>query len=165
MILAQNGDQAAYRKLLSEIQGWLMAYFQRRLKGAGADDLVQEALIALHTRRHTFDPSYPFMPWLATIAHHKWVDLVRKQVRASETMLDDNYQGTHEDTDPSIIKDLDGLLEKVPQAQAQVIRLVKIEGLSIEEAAKKTGQSVSSVKVNIHRGLKKLMDFVKKEPS
>jgi RNA polymerase sigma-70 factor (ECF subfamily) len=41
-------------------------------------------------------------------------------------------------------------------AQAEVIRLVKLNGASIQEASDATGQSTSLVKVNIHRGLKRL---------
>jgi RNA polymerase sigma-70 factor (ECF subfamily) len=55
---------------------------------------------------------------------------------------------------------LDRLLSQLPAAQAQAIEAVKIAGLSIREAAQKTGQSESLVKVNIHRGLKKLATLV-----
>ncbi|MBA4165623.1 MAG: RNA polymerase subunit sigma-24, partial [Erythrobacter sp.] len=44
----------------------------------------------------------------------------------------------------------------------EAIELVRIEGRSIVEAAEKTGQSESSVKVNIHRGLKKLATLIER---
>ena len=57
---------------------------------------------------------------------------------------------------------LECLLAQLPVKQAQAIEMVKIEGLSILEAAHKTGQSESLVKVNIHRGLKKLSRLVER---
>jgi RNA polymerase sigma-70 factor (ECF subfamily) len=51
---------------------------------------------------------------------------------------------------------VDDLLKRLKPAQARVIRLVKLDGASIEDASSATGQSVPLVKVNIHRGLKKL---------
>lgn len=164
MAAAQMGDQAAYLQLLAEVQGWLRGYFLGRTKESGVEDLVQETLIALHTRRHTFDPQYPFTPWMATIAHHKWVDMVRKQVRAAEVALeDDDGFLAAAGPDVTVLKDLETLLSKLPPAQRQAIDLVKLQGFSIEEAATRSGQSAALVKVNIHRGLKKLMTFVEQE--
>jgi len=51
---------------------------------------------------------------------------------------------------------LEMLLAEAKPAQAQVIRLVKLRGASIEEASHMTGQSPSLVKVGIHRGLKRI---------
>ncbi|WP_017664198.1 sigma factor-like helix-turn-helix DNA-binding protein [Porphyrobacter sp. AAP82] len=58
---------------------------------------------------------------------------------------------------------LDRLLGLLPPAQERAIALVKIEGLSIAEASAATGQSESLVKVNIHRGLKRLAAIIEKE--
>ena len=57
---------------------------------------------------------------------------------------------------------LDRLFVQIPDKQAEVIEMVKIEGLSIREAASRSGQSESAVKVNIHRGLKKLSTLIEK---
>ncbi len=57
---------------------------------------------------------------------------------------------------------LERLFVQIPDKQAEVIEMVKIEGLSIREAANRSGQSESAVKVNIHRGLKKLSALVEK---
>ncbi|MGZ5908954.1 MAG: sigma factor-like helix-turn-helix DNA-binding protein, partial [Reyranella sp.] len=51
---------------------------------------------------------------------------------------------------------VDGLLRQLKPAQALAIRLVKLQGISIEAASAATGQSAALVKVNIHRGLKQL---------
>ena len=55
---------------------------------------------------------------------------------------------------------VDGLLRQLKPSQARVIRLVKLQDVSIEDASDTTGQSTALVKVNIHRGLKKLAALV-----
>jgi RNA polymerase sigma factor (sigma-70 family) len=157
MQAAQAGDKAAYNTLLNSLQGWLRAYFSALARPADIDDLVQETLIAIHTKRHTFDPKYPFMPWLKTIARHKWIDRVRALVRRAEVEIPDTLIVNEAVDAVAARQDIGKLLATLPDKQAHVIRLVRIDGLSVEEAAERSGQSVASVKINIHRGLKKLM--------
>jgi RNA polymerase sigma factor (sigma-70 family) len=163
MALAQNGDKAAYRAVLDECQRWLNRYYARRIAPAHVDDLVQETLLSLHKKRATYDPARPFLPWLAAIARYRWVDQLRKVYRASETTLEtDVAVGGHENAVTARIS-LDGLLAHLPIGQAQAIRLVKIEGYSIAEASDRCGQSEPLIKVNIHRGLKKLTSYIESE--
>jgi len=161
MIKVQNGDKACANVLLSEAGIWLERYFRRRVPPHQIDDLVQDVLIAFYTKRATWDPERAFLPWLAAIARYRWVDHLRKVYRhdAKELFEDDAVNGSGEDVVLARIS-LDRLLGKLPVKQAEVIEMVKIEGLSIREAAEKTGQSESLVKVNIHRGLKKLATVV-----
>jgi Sigma-70 region 2 len=77
MAAAQNGNGGAYRRLLGEISVWLTRYFQRRLPPGEVDDAVQETLLAVHRRRHTYDPQYALGPWSAAIAKRKWIDQLR----------------------------------------------------------------------------------------
>ena len=160
MIAAQGGDKAAYRLLLDEVQVWLARYYRRRLPPDLVDDVVQEALIAVHTKRHTWDPARPFGPWLAGIARYKWIDRLRnlKATRAEE-LPETLSVGDHGDSilSATVLADL---LATLKPAQSDAIRLVKLEGRSIEETALLTGQSPALVKVNIHRGLARLMKRV-----
>jgi len=113
-------------------------------------------LLAIHQKRHTYDPARPFEPWLAAVARHKWIDRLRAPRSAPTAALHDGLAvGGHEDAVTSAWS-LEALLRQIKPAQAEAIRLVKLQGLSIEEAATRTGQSVSLVKVNIHRGLGRL---------
>lgn len=156
MAAAQDGNGGAYRRLLGELRPWLVRYYARRLPPSGVDDTVQEALIAVHAKRHTYDPARPFGPWLAAIARYKWIDRLRAMTRtAAGPLPDDLAVGDHEAavTSASVLA---ALLATLKGPQATVIRLVKLDGLSIEEAAAATGQSPSLVKVNIHRGLARL---------
>lgn len=153
---AQTGHGGAYRRLLGEIRPWLMRYYARRLPPASVDDAVQEAMIAVHTKRATYDPARPFGPWLAAIARYKWIDRLRAMKRtAADALPDDLAVGDHEAavTSASVLA---ALLATLRGPQATAIRLVKLDGLSIEEAAAATGQSSSLIKVNIHRGLARL---------
>ena len=165
MVAAQGGNGGAYRRLLQEIDPWLRRFYARRLPPAMVEDAAQEALIAIHTKRHTYEPGRPFRPWLAAVARYKWIDRLRAMKRDAigglGDALDDNEiaVGDHEAavTSASV---LHRLLDRLKPAQATVIRLVKLDGLSIEEASAATGQSASLVKVNIHRGLAKLAGMV-----
>lgn len=163
MAAAQDGDKAATNVLLTEVGVWLERYFRRRVPPHQIDDLVQEVLIAFYTKRATFDPARPFLPWLAAIARYRWVDHLRKVYKhdSQELMDDDASQDSEEEVVLARVS-LDRLFVQLPEKQAEAIELVKIGGLSIREASEKTGQSESLVKVNIHRGLKKLASLVEK---
>lgn len=162
MVAAQNGHGGAYRRLLGEISGWLHRYFQRRLPYGDVEDAVQETLLAVHRRRHTYDPRYPLGPWLASIAKRKWIDQLRSLGRRpTEELTDDLAVDDHEAsvTSASVLA---SLLDNLRPAQARIIMLVKIQGHSIEDASRETGLSASAVKMNIHRGLARLTALLKK---
>lgn len=164
MAAAQDGHGGAYRRLLAEISAWLTRYFTRRLPAGEVDDAVQETLMAVHRRRHTYDPRYPFGPWLAAIAKNKWVDQLRSLARRPEDELpEDVAVGDHEATvvSSSVLATLLGALRP---AQAQAILLVKVQGYSVEEASSRIGLSPSAVKMNIHRGLARLTALIEKTP-
>jgi RNA polymerase sigma factor (sigma-70 family) len=164
MAAAQAGDGVAYRRLLGETGAWLRGYYARRLPPACVDDAVQDALLAVHEKRHTFEPGRPFGPWLAAIARYKWIDRLRAMSAHPVEPLADDAADTlavpgHEDAVGSSVA-LEQLFAELKPAQARVIRLVKLQGLSVEEAAQQTGQTISLVKVNIHRGLRRLSKLV-----
>jgi RNA polymerase sigma factor (sigma-70 family) len=149
------GDRRAYDALLAEAGRWLHPYFRRRLPPAHIEDAVQETLLALHNRRHDFDCSQPLRPWLAAIARFKWVDRLRLLQREAATTAMEHIVASHE-FDVVSRHAVSGLLRQLRPAQAEAIRMVKLDGLSIIEAAQRSGQSQSLVKINIHRGLKRL---------
>ena len=120
----------------------------------------QETLLAIHKKRHTCQPTRPFAAWLTAIAHYKWIERVRDASRFAALSLDDEMPV--EDSGEAVISAaaLDNLLGRLKPARASVIRLVKLRGLSIARASGATGQSAALVKINIHRGLKKLTALV-----
>lgn len=163
MRLAQAGDKQAYAVLLEQTGRWLARFFAQKIAADAVDDLVQDTLISLHNKRASYDPSRPFLPWLAAIARYRWVDRLRQTYRhAAEELQDQHGEESHEDVVGAKIS-IERLLEQLPTGQAEAIRLVKIDGLSIAEACARSGQSEPLVKVNIHRGLKKLTALIESE--
>lgn len=161
MAAAQSGDAGAYHRLLSEVSAWLRRYYARRLPPPIVEDAVQDALLAIHEKRHTYDPARPFGPWLAAIARYKWIDRLKAlKSTATEALTEDLAVADHEEAVTSATS-LERLLSELKPAQSDVIRMVKLEGLSVEEASARSGQSVSLVKVNIHRGLARLVARVR----
>jgi RNA polymerase sigma factor (sigma-70 family) len=162
MAAAQEGHAAAYRRLLDEIRHWLKGFYARRLPPAMVEDAVQDTLIAIHEKRHTYDPERPFKPWLMAVARYKWIDRLRSMSRSrTEELPDEIAVEDHESSVTSSVI-LARLMTELKPAQAEAIRLVKIEGFSVEEASERTGQSGSLIKVNIHRGLARLAAIVQK---
>lgn len=161
--MAQAGDREAYRSLLIECRTWLGAYFAGKVPPQLRDDLIQDTLLSLHRKLATYDSRRAFLPWLAAIARYRWVDQLRNLYRKPETLLDQDHPGWSDEPAIAARISLDRLLSRLPAGQAEVIELVKIEGLSISEAAAASGQSESLVKVNIHRGLKRLAASIESE--
>jgi RNA polymerase sigma factor (sigma-70 family) len=164
MAAAQSGDSRAYHRLLVEVSSWLHRYFTRRLPPPMVEDTVQDTLLAIHEKRHTYDPARPFGPWLAAIARYKWIDRLRTLKSAQTEALTDELAITDHEEAVTSASALERLLQELKPAQSAVIRMVKLEGLSIEEASVRTGQSISLVKVNIHRGLARLAAKVRNRP-
>ena len=155
MVAAQRGQSRPYEKLLRELDAWLRRYYARRLPPALAEDATQDALLAIHTSRDTYLPSRPFGPWVAAIARYKWIDHIRNTNRFAALPLDDETAIESRDAEMDAIE-VGDLLRRLKPSQARAIILVKLKGISIEDASSATGQSCALVKINIHRGLKKL---------
>jgi RNA polymerase sigma-70 factor, ECF subfamily len=171
MVAGLTGEAAAHRTLLDRLSGHLRAYFKGRLarigrSGTEAEDLVQESLLAIHTRRHTYDPTEPLTPWVYAIARYKLIDHLRR-TRASvadlpiEMATDITAQDDHGGVETTY--DLHRLLSRLPHKVRQAIECVKLDGLSVAEAAVQCGMSESAVKVNVHRGLRTLAASIARE--
>jgi RNA polymerase sigma-70 factor (ECF subfamily) len=164
---SQLGDDAAYRQSLGLLASRLRAYIKRRLTGLPdeVEDLVQETLLAIHLQRGTYDPTLPVSAWAVAIARHKLVDHWRRRGRREDLYdaLDDVDEQllAAEPDDGGAKRDLAVLMKGLPEAQRQAIVLTKLEGLSVAEAASRSGASESAVKVQVHRGLKRLAELVR----
>jgi RNA polymerase sigma-70 factor (ECF subfamily) len=160
MLGALAGDRGAYARLLTELGSALLRYFERRLKDkAEAEDLVQETLLAVHSRRATYEPSRPFTAWAYAIARYKLIDHLRRRRARPTSPLDDSIHELFAPDDHAAAMagaDLDRLMGDLPDAQRQAIRDTKLEGLSSAEAAARAGVAEGAVKVRVHRGLKAL---------
>jgi RNA polymerase sigma-70 factor (ECF subfamily) len=169
MIASLSGDAAAYRGLLGELAVQLRGYFRKRLAArfaADAEDLVQEALLALHARRATYDPARPFTAWVHAIARYKLTDHLRRRYDQPAATLDETESVVADDDNGrrDAQLDLTRLLAVLPARPRAWIRGVRIEGRTIAEVAADAGLSESAVKVGIHRGLRALASKVQAKP-
>ena len=165
MLAALSGDAGAYRMLLAGLTRHLRSYYARRLDSGAAEDAVQETLIAIHTRRATYDPALPFTAWVYGIARYKLIDEFRRAKRRPTVPLENagDLFG-HDDTAEAIAKrDVTKLLDKLPPAKRELVKDIKLEGVSVAEAAQRTGLSESAVKVTVHRAIKSLGEELKEE--
>lgn len=160
MVAGMGGNGRAYHALLRLSSERLRNYFRRRLVGRETDveDLVQETLIAIHSKRATYDPSLPFTAWLHGIARYRLIDFLRRSGRHAAMSLEDGFEPIEESRIDAILAEIDvaNLLSSLSPKQAAAIRLTRIEGYSTREASTLSGQSEPAVKVNVHRGLARL---------
>ena len=164
MVSGLGGDADAHTTLLRVLMPVLRQFFRRRMPGQGdvIEDLVQETLIAVHTRRATYDPARPFTGWLFAIARYKMIDQLRANgrfctIEGMEEIL--VSEGFGEASDAST--DVDRLLGSLSPKQEAMIRATRIEGLSVAEAAAREHIGESDVKISVHRGLRLLAERVK----
>jgi RNA polymerase sigma-70 factor (ECF subfamily) len=171
MLAGLDGDAAAHRTLLDRLSRHLRAYYKDRLARIGrsaseAEDLVQEALLAVHIHRHTYDPAELLTPWVYAIARYKLIDHVRRTRASLADVPIDNaaeiiVQDDHVATESAL--DLDRLLRRLPDKMRRAIQYVKLDGFEVAEAARRCGMSESAVKVSVHRGLRALAALIARE--
>ena len=171
MLASLDGNAASYRSLLDQLSRRLRAYYKTKFAALGrgtseAEDLVQEAVLAIHIKRHTYDPGEPLTPWVHAIARYKLIDFLRRnRVSLTELPIDEVEEVmAHDDNaDAESTYDIRRLMQRLPEGMQCSIQAVKLDGLSIAEAARRCGLSESGVKVNIHRGLKALTALIARE--
>jgi RNA polymerase sigma-70 factor (ECF subfamily) len=149
MLRGLDGDAGAHRELLSMLASLLRAFYARRM--------------AVHTRRASYSPTQPFTPWAYAMARYKLVDHLRRRSYRVTAPLDVAHDAVEPDVSEAATAgaDLERLMSELPAKQRDAIRFVKLQGLSVAEAAQLSGQSESAIKVGIHRGLKALMARVR----
>jgi RNA polymerase sigma-70 factor, ECF subfamily len=167
MLESLAGDATAYRVFLGELTARLRFYLRRRLGSLPdeVEDLLQELLLAVHNKRHTYDPRQPLTAWVQAIARYKLVDLLRRRSRSDvlTDSLDEEDQMFVAAANDAVEAQYDvaKLLHGLPDRQRLPIQYVKIEGATVADTAMRTGMSESAVKVAIHRGLKVLAQRIR----
>ncbi|MBN8839832.1 MAG: sigma-70 family RNA polymerase sigma factor [Sphingomonadales bacterium] len=160
MINGLDGNAGDHAALLRQLVPVLRGFYRRQAHGAEDDieDLVQETLIVVHTRRASYDRDRVFTAWLFAIARYKMIDHFRRVRRLQPIDGLENILTIDGFEDASGARlDVDDLLDTLPAKQARMIRATRIEGLSIADAAAAHGIGESDVKISVHRGLKSLM--------
>lgn len=172
MRAGQDGDGKAYGQLLSEILPLLRRVVTYKWPGApDIEDVVQEVLVSLHTVRRTYDPDRPFMPWLMTITTRRIADAARRRHarNLNETTVDvmpETFSGNPAKTEQETSDDREALnkvMSTLPDGQREAIELLKIQGLSLQEASQVTGKSVASLKISVHRAIKAMREALQQK--
>ncbi len=126
------------------------------------EDIVQEVLIAIHAKRHTWDETRPILPWVGAIVRYKALDAVRRLVRERQryaiTPVEDWADLLPElgQDQGRFTSDAERALEALPSREAGVVRAIAIEGVSASETAARFGIKEGAVRVALHRGLRRL---------
>lgn len=164
----RRGDTVAYERVLKEIADMLRRLVRYRLAKLGlnpheTEDLVQEVLIALHTKRHTWDEGRPFLPWLHAITHYKLIDAVRRLKREARHRIDlsfdelaELFEAPAKALDRGLV-DVDRHLSGLHKGQQAVVRALAVDGASVRATAEKLGMSEGAIRVTFHRALQRLM--------
>ena len=172
MRAAQDGDNVAYARLLSEILPMLRRVVAHKWPSApDVEDVVQEILLSVHSVRHTYDPGRPFMPWLMTITTRRVFDAARRRTTrsANETTVDvmpETFLGNGAKTEQEISDDQETIrraVAQLPDGQREAVELMKLQGLSLHEASAVTGKSVASLKVSVHRAIKTMREMLERK--
>ena len=166
MAHAQDGDRHAYRALLEDMTPYLRALAARCFKEpSDIEDAVQDVLLTVHAVRHTYDPVRPFGPWLVAIANRRIIDRLRRQIRARsrEIELSDEHETFSPDAANFQFEDtsvdsaaLHAAISTLAPDQRLAINLLKLKEMSLKEASRASGRSVSALKVATHRAIKSL---------
>lgn len=166
LVSAQDGDETAYREYLSRSAVFLRAYVTRRLPRAeSVEDVVQEALLSIHTARHTFTPGKPVVPWMLAIVKHRLYDHLRRWVKGeSHEILDSDWgermpspSGGSDSMSNLMVREA---LAQLPPTQREVLGLLKWDGLTTAEVSRRLQMSEPAVRVTAHRayeGVKKYL--------
>ncbi|CAM4257644.1 sigma-70 family RNA polymerase sigma factor [Bordetella muralis] len=164
----RSGDSVAYERFLRDLAAYLRHIVRYRLHNFGlnsdeTEDVVQEVLIAIHTRRDQWNADRPLMPWLNAIVRYKVIDAARRLRKESRGRVDleEEQWGSLPADDQNGVElsqgDIERLLSDLPAGQQSVARAMGIEGISASETAARLGMKENAVRVAFHRALQKLM--------
>jgi RNA polymerase sigma-70 factor (ECF subfamily) len=153
---AMAGDERAYGEFLRCAACLVRGFARRKVAQGGVDpeDVVQETLLAIHMKRHTWRDDRPVMPWLHAIARHKLIDAFRRRGRRVEIEIGEIAE-TFAEPEPETVsnREIGRALDTLTPGQRSVVAAVSVDGNSIVETAERLGMSETAVRVALHRGL------------
>ncbi len=169
---AVAGDEAAYARFLKVVAGPIRSFARSALGRAGlppadAEDVLQDVLLAIHLKRHTWERAAPAKPWVYAIARHKVIDLLRRRGRRAEVDIEPFAETLSADEAPERAseREIDRALATLPDGQRRVVTAVSVDGETIRGTADRLGMTEGAVRVALHRGLASLSKrFGRSEP-
>ena len=171
MRAASRGDRASYYRLLHELASVLRGVVSRGFARYGlgsedVEDVVQETLLALHLKRHTWDERRALFPWVQAIAHNKLVDNLRHRGRRAHVPIDD-VSGTLAGDAPAPEMngvDAERMIARLKGRQRDIVVAISIEGASARQVAQRLGMTEGAVRVALHRALQSLSKAFRTDP-
>lgn len=124
---------------------------------------MQEVLLTVHLKRATWDDARPLLPWVNAIADHKAIDAIRRRGREGRLIASSVTVDAIAELIPSpepepnqVGLDLDRHLAALPVREREVVRGLTVHGRTVRELAASLGMKEATVRVALHRGLKRL---------
>jgi RNA polymerase sigma-70 factor (ECF subfamily) len=160
------GDGRAYARLLTDITPVLRGIVRARGRTFAPDqheDIVQEVLLSIHAKRHTWRQDHPIKPWLYAITRHKVVDAFRKRGGSVDLPIEDFEDELEAEagSDPTAARDVEVLIGRLDGRSAAIVRAVSLEELPHAEVSARLGMTDAALRVALHRAMKKLQDWGK----
>jgi RNA polymerase sigma-70 factor (ECF subfamily) len=155
----QQADPGAPAALVAALSPALLRFFRSQVANREeADDLLQETWLRIHRVRHTYRPGAPVLPWVYAIARRVRVDGYRRRRRIilHETTMEVLPERPAQSEPLSMLPEFETLVAALPDAQREVITMLKVGGLSLEEVARATSSTVGAVKQKAYRAYERL---------
>jgi RNA polymerase sigma-70 factor (ECF subfamily) len=163
MSAALEGDEPAYRRFLEAVTPHLRMLARRRLSAFGSgnqdlEDVVQEALLAIHLKRGTWDPRRPIGPWISVIARNKLVDALRRRGHRVTIPIEDIIDLVPDERQaaPTDEHDVARMLDNLKPVQRDIVQAISLDGTSVRDTAARLSMTEGAVRVALHRALKSL---------
>lgn len=147
------GDDRAFEEVYDGLAPRLYAYALRRTRERSqAEDVVQQTFLRIHCNRGHFRDGAHALPWAYAIAHHLLVDGWRHHGHATPDLAGEAPPAADDVLSArATARRIDEELTRMPESQRAAFELLKIEGLSLQEAADCLGVSVTAIKLRAHR--------------
>ncbi len=159
----QMGDAAAFDILFQRHASRVLGFLSNRLRSnERSQDLLQDVFLKLHRSKHQYDRSFPFSPWLFSIARSVLLDALKKrQLEIAIDSRDLDTMRSTESAEESTSRDrAAGALKILPHAQQQAVRLRVYDEETFEAIALRLSTSPENARQLVSRGLKRLRKFL-----
>jgi RNA polymerase sigma-70 factor, ECF subfamily len=166
MVRYQQADPEAPRVLVLTLSSRLLRLFMAQVNNREeADDLLQETWLRIHRVRHTYRPGEPALPWVYAIARRVSIDAYRrrKRIDSHECAMEILPDRAAEAGSVNRLPEFTSLVAALPEAQREVLTMMKVGGLSLEEVARATSSTVGAVKQKVHRAYERLRRLLKSD--
>jgi RNA polymerase sigma-70 factor (ECF subfamily) len=116
-------------------------------------------------KRGTWDPRRPIGPWLSTIVRNKLVDSMRRRGRHVSVPIEDVMATleAEEQADGFDRLDVERLLEQLKDPGRDIVRSISVQGAGVRETAARLKMSEGAVRVALHRALKSLAAYYRRD--